>query len=164
MRTKKIISIIVLLLFIIVGCLSINQKDGLDGDISADELLSIYYDGIYYADQDKIVSVFPDFMSHVVRINFSIEFLNANINATKMEYGDNFQIKYKIESIEKVSDIIFESIKRYVSNFQEYVEPSECYMLNGYLNVSGEKKSEDIIFNGEIGYCKFNNLWRLIMG
>ena len=156
--------IIILLLFITIGCLNLKSKDGLDENISADELLSIYFDGLYYDDQDKIVSVFPDFMSDVVKINYSLDFLSNNIKSIKKEYGDDFIIKYKIESMERVSDVIFESIRQYIANFREYVEPNECYILNGYLNITGEKKSENNIFNGDIGYCNFNNVWRLIIG
>ena len=58
MKNKKIMLIIILLLFITIGCLNLKSKDGLDDNISADELLSIYFDGLYYDDQDKIVGVF----------------------------------------------------------------------------------------------------------
>ncbi len=153
-----------LFIFAITSCNKHKIEMIIPEDISADELLKIYFDGFYYVEQNKIVSVFPDFMKNIKENEFSQVLLEKNNNDMKDEYGDNFQISYTIVDKEKTSDVVFESIKKYVKNYENFVEPKECYLLNGILDIKGSKKTSSIIFNGEIAYCNFDGKWRLING
>ena len=165
---KKMINSFIIFFFLLIITSSINfnekNKKEIRDDASADELLYIYFNGLYFGNQKNIIKVFPDFMHETKKKDFSINYLNNNIEKIKEEYGDNYDFSYKIEDIEKVDEIIFKSIKNYINNFEFAIEPNECYLLNGIISIVGSKKSSDILFYGDIAYCNFNGVWRLITG
>lgn len=152
-----LIAVIVLLILLLTGG-SNGYKDKKNRTVN--DLMDAYVRTIVKTDVDAGNSIFPKYY-YDQRGEFTKEKLDSNLERSKKEYGDDFNITYEITKTTKMTD---EELKTQNNNIKDMFntkeEASECYKYEGTITFKGSKDQDTDPISTMV-YCKYGEEWYL---
>lgn len=155
---KKVLLFSFVLIFI-VGCTKVEKASIKERTMGY--LLSEYTNGIKMGDANKVHSIMPNFV-YTNTSQYSEDIIKNNYDDYIQNYGNNFNINYKITEKGILNEIALNKLNELIRiSFKTNELASECYYVNGNITYSGTKNYLEDTFNAY--YCKYDNTWYLIM-
>lgn len=116
------------------------------------------------ADIDAARDIFPPFYVRYAKNSLTKEKLETSLKNAKKEYGNDFNITYKITDKIKMDEDELEELNDDLEKYYDAdVRADECYILKGTITFKGSKY-EDPDPIDSTRYCKFDGTWYFVQG